>query len=254
MNDPWFATLQAGDPDRAQTLAAAPEGRRPALAVLYAFNLEIARLPWATETPLLAEMRLTWWRDVIEGAPAPGAALAEALQGVMAAFALPPAALATLVAARRADVAREAFADSAALWAYLSDSMATLYSLAAAILAAPQSLTPEAEAAIASFGRAAGLAAFLRGAAGLKARGWDGLGALPLAPLIAEGQAMLAQARAGRGAVPKVLGPAFLPGWQTGGLLAQAAAAPERVAAGGLSLSEFRRRGGLLWQALSGRW
>ena len=254
MSAPWLSALWAGDPDRAQTLAAAPQGRRAALAVLYAFNLEIARLPLATETPLVAEMRLTWWRDVIEGAPAPGAPLAEALQAVIETYALPPALLAELVAARQADVAREPFADAPALWRYLDQSAGHLYGAAAGILAGPEGPPSEAKAPLAAFGRAAGLAAFLRAAAALKARGWDALGPLPLAPLIREAQAELRKARAGRRAVPKTLAPALLPGWQTAGLLAQAAAVPERVAAGALGLSEFRRRGGLFWQALTGRW
>lgn len=254
MNEPWLPMLEAADSDRAQTLAAAPEGRRPALAVLYAFNLEIARLPWATETPLLAEMRLTWWRDVIEGAPAPGAPLAEALQAVIQSYALPPALLSSLVAARQADVAREAFTDASALWRYLEQSMGHLYWAAAHILAGPSGPPPEAKAPLIAFGRAAGLAAFLRAEPALRARGWDALAGLPLPVLIAEGQGALAKARAGRRAVPRALAPALLPGWQTGGLLSQAAADPARVAAGTLGLSEFRRRGGLLWQALTGRW
>ncbi|MGB3250003.1 MAG: squalene/phytoene synthase family protein, partial [Tabrizicola sp.] len=65
--------VQRGDPDRFRAVMAAPVEARAQLFPLYAFNLEVARAPWVTQEPLIAEMRLQWWRDVVENA-ASGAA------------------------------------------------------------------------------------------------------------------------------------------------------------------------------------
>ncbi|MBL9055656.1 MAG: phytoene synthase, partial [Rhodobacteraceae bacterium] len=61
-------------------------------------------------------------------------------------------------------------------------------------------------------------------------------------------------ARQGRAALRGLRQEALLAGWQTEGLLRLAASDPMAVAEDRLTLSEFRRRGSLLWQALSGRW
>ena len=58
--------VRTQDPDRfGATLVARPEDR-PALITLYALNLEIARAPFQSAEPMLAEMRLQWWRDQID--------------------------------------------------------------------------------------------------------------------------------------------------------------------------------------------
>ena len=54
-----------GDPDRWQALMAAPVAARAKLLPLFALNLELARIPWATKEPMIAEMRLQWWREVV---------------------------------------------------------------------------------------------------------------------------------------------------------------------------------------------
>ncbi len=58
-----------------------------------------------------------------------------------------------------------------------------------------------------------------------------------------DGLARIARGRAGRRLVPRGALPAMLTGWQAEGLLRLAAREPERVLAGPLALSEFRRRG-----------
>ena len=57
--------VQRGDPDRFAAAMAAPVAARKVLFPLYAFNLEVARAPWVTEEPMIAEMRLQWWRDAL---------------------------------------------------------------------------------------------------------------------------------------------------------------------------------------------
>ena len=153
------ALVERGDPDRFLAVMAAPPAARARLFPLYAFNLELARAPWVAQEPLVAEMRLQWWRDVVENAAA-GAAraheVAEPLHALIHEAALPREVLDGMVAARRWDCWREPFEDRAALEAYLEDTAAGLMWLAALALGAPAG----AEAAVRAYGRASGMAGF----------------------------------------------------------------------------------------------
>lgn len=242
-----------GDPDRAAALLAARPPARPALAVLYAYNLEIARAPWVTQEPMIAEMRLQWWVDVV-AEPAPRAhEVAGPLHALIRQAGLPVAALQGMAVARRWDVWRDAFADAAALEGYLDATAGSLMALSVRALGGDAA----AEAVARDLGRVSGLAGFLQAVPELEARGRrpliDGRPAAVRA-LAEAGLARLATARRSRRAVQGLAADALLAGWQAGGLLAQAAADPAAVAEGRLHLPEFRRRGGLLWQAFSGRW
>ncbi|WP_299813138.1 squalene/phytoene synthase family protein [uncultured Jannaschia sp.] len=57
--------VQRGDPPRFRAAMAAPVPLRRMLFPLYAFNLEVARAPLVTKEPMIAEMRLQWWRDAL---------------------------------------------------------------------------------------------------------------------------------------------------------------------------------------------
>lgn len=69
-NDPdlqYCADLVRGaDPDRFAAAMLAPPIVRARLIALYAFNDEIARTRESVSEPMLGEIRLQWWRDVIE--------------------------------------------------------------------------------------------------------------------------------------------------------------------------------------------
>ncbi|ESW62088.1 MAG: phytoene synthase, partial [Rhodobacter sp. CACIA14H1] len=120
--DACAALVERGDPDRFAAVMAAPVAARGRLFVLYAFNLEVARAPWVTKEPMIAEMRLQWWRDVVAEAAAGRPARAHEVAGPLAALlreaGLPVEVLDRLVEARRWDVYREAFEDGAAFDAY----------------------------------------------------------------------------------------------------------------------------------------
>ncbi len=60
--------VRRNDPDRFLTALFAPAPRRETLFVLYAFNNELARARAVVSEPMLALMRLQWWREVVEGA------------------------------------------------------------------------------------------------------------------------------------------------------------------------------------------
>ena len=64
--DACAALVERGDPQRFRAAMAAPPEARRVLFPLYAFNVEVARAPWVTQEPMIAEMRLQWWRDALE--------------------------------------------------------------------------------------------------------------------------------------------------------------------------------------------
>ena len=248
--------MRRGDPNRFAAVMAAPVAARVRLFPIYAWNLEVARAPWVTKEHLIAEMRLQWWRDVIDNA-ASGAARAHEVAGplhqVIRDCDLPLAVMDRLIVARRADVDTEPFADQQALDAYLEDTGAGLMWLAARALGAEA----RAEGAVRDFGWAAGLANYLSAVPDLMARGRMPLvDATPagIARLARDGRARFLQARLQRRSVPKSVRPALLGGWQAMAILTEAANDPSAVLQGRLGMSEFSRRGRLLWQATTGRW
>lgn len=248
--DACAALVERGDPDRFLAVLAAPPETRAQLFPLYAFNLEVARAPWVAHEALIAEMRLQWWRDVVENA-ASGAARAHEVAGplhnLIRDFGLPVDVMDRLIAARRWDIHRDPHADLAALEEYLEATGAGLMWLAARAVGAPDG----AEAAVRAYGWAAGAAGYLRALPELVARGRQPLPAgLEPADLARMGLARLTTARKGRKTVPKAVTPAFLAGWQTETVLKRVLASPPAP----LGLSEFNRRGQLLWQSLARRW
>ncbi len=60
--------VRARDPDRFFCTLFAPAERRETLFALCAFDQELARAREVASNPLIAAMRLQWWREVIEGA------------------------------------------------------------------------------------------------------------------------------------------------------------------------------------------
>lgn len=241
--------VERGDPDRFQAVMAAPVAARGRLLPLYAFNLEVARAPWVAKEPMIAEMRLQWWRDILTE-PAPRAhEVAAPLFDLIRAAALPVAVLDRMVEARRWDVYRDAFADAEAFDAFLEDTGAGLMWLSGLALGAG----PGDEAGLRAYGWAAALASFLRAVPELEARGRipliDGRPAA-VQHLASRGLIRLRTAQAAR--LPRAVRPALLAGWQAEPLLRMAAMDPSAVADDRLHLPEFTRRGRLLWQALTG--
>src|SRR5207302_7126999 len=65
---PLAALVRRHDRDRYQTALFAPAERREALFALYAFNYEIARVREIVTQPMLGQIRLQWWREVLDAA------------------------------------------------------------------------------------------------------------------------------------------------------------------------------------------
>ncbi|MBW6506793.1 MAG: squalene/phytoene synthase family protein [Rhodobacteraceae bacterium] len=249
--------VRAHDADRFTATLAAPPAARPRLWPLYAFNLELARAPWASAEPMVAEMRLQWWVDALDGlAAGTGAASHEVLAALAPLLAETPALaqpLAAMAEARRRECWREGFADLSVLGAHLDATSGNLMWAAALVLGAPAG----AEPVVRDFAWGAGLANWLRAVPALVAHG---IAPLPdtrhgvVAALARDGLARIARARAGRAGLPGAAAPALFPGYLAAGVLRRAASHPDRVASGLLEPSEFARRAGLLRPAFTGRW
>lgn len=251
--DACAALVERGDPDRFLAAMAAPPAARAVLFPLFAFNLEVARAPWVTAEPMIAEMRLQWWRDMLAEAAAGAVPRAHEVAAPLAQLigerGLDIAPLDAAIAARRWDIWREPFADEAALWAHLEATSGGILETAAQALGADA-----AAQALRLAARAGGLAAWLIAVPAYEARG-----RLPLPDgrpeavqaLARQGLADLAAAH--RTSFGRAL-PVLRSLWRAGPVLARAARDPMAVAEGRLSGAEFPRRAGLLWKVLAGSW
>lgn len=251
------AQVERGDPDRFAATMAAPVSVRGRLWPLYAVNLEVARAPWVTQEPMIAEMRLQFWHDTIDdiasGAPARAHEVAQPLADVIRAHALPLEPFHLMIAARRWDIYKDAFADAQAFDAHIDATAGNLMWLAALTLDAPA----QAEAVVRDLAYAMGVAGWLQAIPAL-----EGAGRIPLIDGTPAGVKALAEtalarlhrARTNRAQVPAHVTPALLPAWRSGAILRHAARLPETVAIGALEQPEFARRGSLLLRAVSGRW
>ena len=242
--------VRQGDPDRfLATMAAAPEARE-ILFPIYAFNVEVARAPWVTSEPHLAEIRVQWWADVL-------AEIADGKHPRMHEVAAPLAGVTTpevagilteVVEARRLDCYDEAFESTDALHAYASGSSGALYWAAAKALG----VTSEHEMAVRQVGTAAGLANFLRALPELHARGRTpdrNIADKEVAELAGAARNTLRNARK---AVPKMAYAVTRASWLADRTLRSAAANPVSIRNGTLHIPEFHRRGSLLWRVLRG--
>src|SRR5215207_1372519 len=101
--------VRAHDRDRFQTALFAPADRREALFALYAFNYEIARVRESVTQPMLGQIRLQWWREVIEAAYAGQAPrrheVAEPLTAAIREFGLSRPHFDRMIDAREVDLA-----------------------------------------------------------------------------------------------------------------------------------------------------
>jgi phytoene synthase len=91
--DRWLSSRFVGDP-----------GLRADVVAIYAFDHELGRAPRVVSNALLGEVRLTWWREVLEevyeGRPVRAHPTAQALADVVAGHALPREPLEAMIDAR----------------------------------------------------------------------------------------------------------------------------------------------------------
>jgi 15-cis-phytoene synthase len=154
--------LRRADPDRFFCTLFAPPEARDSLALLYLFNHELARAREVASEPVLALIRLNWWREVVFG-QAKKHEIATPLSAALAAGRFDPEELAGLIAAREAE-AEPAIADAAAFLAHARNTSGKLARIAGKFLGADSQV-------IEDLGTAYGIAGMLRAAPFLAAQG-----------------------------------------------------------------------------------
>jgi hypothetical protein len=230
------ALVQKGDPTRFVATMAADPKWRDGLFTLAAFNLELARAPWASKEAMICEMRLQWWADLAEamgrGEEPRAHEVAAPLARLAREKALPTELMQDMADARRWDIYTDPFEDEAAFTRYIDRTSGHLLWLAALTLGA----RPEDEASVRKFAYGVGVANWLAAVADLADRG-----KIPLLDGRPEGvQALALQGLEAFNTAnpPKALAPALRWGWQSVPLLKLAIKSPETVAEGRLALRE----------------
>jgi phytoene synthase len=130
--------VREGDKDRWLASLFAPEALRPDLLALYAFNLEASSVRERIREALPGEVRLQWWRDVLEGAgrgDVQSHPVAAAILDVIARHHLPVAPLIALIDARVADLYDDLFPTIGDFEGYCGETSSVLMQMAALILA-----------------------------------------------------------------------------------------------------------------------
>ena len=146
--------VREADKDRFLATLFAPAARRGALFSLYAFNAEIARVRDVAREPMPGEIRLQWWREVVEGGRSEEARahpVAAALLETMADHSLPRQPLADSIDARAFDLYDDPMPTLAHAEAYGLKTSSASFQLAAKILGGT-------EAAVSELARHAGIA------------------------------------------------------------------------------------------------
>ncbi len=229
------ALVHAFDPDRHVANHFAPVDRRPHLAALHAFALEIGRIRASVSEAMPGEIRLQWWREALSGdrgAEAAANPVSAALLATIAANALPLKPFLDLIEARTFDLYDDLMPDWNALEGYLGETQSGLIQVAGIVLM--RGGDPGAADAAGHAGVAIGLSALLRafpwharrgqvllpaallGAVGVSREdivsGRDGEGLrAALAETRRRARDHLAKARGELAIAPQELRPAFLP-------------------------------------------
>lgn len=244
--------LRIQDPERFLSAMTAEGETRAALMVIYAFNLEIARAPWASQEEMLAEMRLQWWLDQVadiyeKGKVAPHMVMTPMLELVQK-HDLPRAILDAMITALRWEIYHEPHADRAAFDGFINDTAGGVLRLAVQVSGAP---LPDLDA-LALHGYARGIAAWFRAvpaleqfgrAAPLLDRSNDGVRNLAREALKLDGKAKKILKK-----TDKCLLPALRGGWMAPAILRKAIDNPDLVLHGGLEAAEGVSRLALMWK------
>jgi len=247
------ALVERGDPARFLAVMAAPVQAREVLFVLFAFNLEVARAPWVTQQPMIAEMRLQWWCDALDEIAFQKVVRRHEVVTPLATLIDSRAAalLRELVTARRWDIYDDPFEDAAQFERYIDYTSGHLLVVASGVLGGgdPQ--------VVRDFAFATGLSNWFQAVPKLLSQRRQpllDLSSKSLRRLAEQGLQRLAMARNSRGLVSSDAGAALLCGWQTKSYLTEAFHHPERVLSGLSGPRLFVSKARLLVQAATGRW
>ena len=139
--DICLATLRDTDRDRYLACLLAPEEKRPALAALYAFNAELARVRDLVHEPLPGEVRMQYWRDLLEGqshGSSEANPLASELLTAIEEYRLPRRTLINMIDARIFDLYDDPMESRSSLEGYAGETASALIQLASLVLSADE--------------------------------------------------------------------------------------------------------------------
>lgn len=125
------------DRDRFRAALFAPQPLQDYLLSVYAFNVELSRIPEQVSDPTLGEIRLQWWRDALTGTAsgnATGHPVADLLAVARRRRLLPDALLRGMIDARAIDVGKTPMPDMNALEDYLERTAGAVFLLGSYIL------------------------------------------------------------------------------------------------------------------------
>lgn len=131
------ALVQKHDADKHVATLFAPADRRPHLHALQAFSLEIAGIRAVAKEPMPGEIRLQWWREVLDGTRAEegaGHPVGLAIRDTIERNRLPLQPFMDLIEARTFDLYDDPPADWTALEGYCGETSSALVSLGSIIL------------------------------------------------------------------------------------------------------------------------
>ncbi|TYC50339.1 squalene/phytoene synthase family protein [Rhodobacterales bacterium] len=125
------------DKDRYLSALLAPDDARPGLMALYAFSTEIARIRELVSEPLPGEVRLQWWRDLLEGTEHGAVAsnpVANALLQTVERYRLPRQTLVAMTEARIFDLYNDPMPSLNDLEGYAGETVSSVMQLACLVL------------------------------------------------------------------------------------------------------------------------
>lgn len=267
-------TVRTHDWARHIAVQFAPEANRQDILTLFAFDAEIERAVSAASDPLPGEIRLQWWREVLQGERAgegQSHPLAAALIGLIHDHRMPLDAFERYLEAQTFALYHDAFPDTVSLEAWCGETQSALMQMAAVILD-PAAAKSSADAAghggvaLAIAGilvrlpqtRAKGqcyLPQDLLSACGLDreacVKGEDGAAMARASKALAElGLGHAAKFKTLWKALPKPVRPAFLPAVTAQPLLRRIAANPAQTHLIPAEISRLRKIALMSWAAI----
>lgn len=248
--------VRRGDPDRYLSSLTAPAEDRQKLHILYAFNIEASRIPWAASTPELALARFNWWYhcvgDLNDSARTGNHWLMADLAELVNATGCTADPLVRILESRCRELEPLPFANYTEFESYIEGTSSEMMWLAARLLGA----TNDAEDTVRQYGWAVGVANFLRAVPKLEAGGRMMVNWSAISPneVVGEATRRLENARLSRSIVPRRVRPALIAGWRVDAALRRVELGFDRVAEGRLDEPMLAKWLAFLTVLITGRW
>ena len=130
--------IEAADPDRLRASKLADAKGRADLAWIYAFHLELAKVPELVSEPMIGEIRYQWWREAVDeiyaGGPVRAHEITTPLSLVLSENDIPRFWVDRLIDGRNRDLDPAPFADMSAAIEYCHQTSGVLMQMAARCL------------------------------------------------------------------------------------------------------------------------